>query len=154
MASPIVGQATLTPAQIDQLKQGLWYVNLHTAAHPGGELRGQFIPLFPRPGGAARENEADRGLTVGVASDSAYRRATSVRPPAEPASHTPAVPRLRRSCHPCACRPGQAGERPAVVAHARERIAERAAGIVETALAQAHAAERLAHRVYQYGGSV
>jgi hypothetical protein len=27
--------------QVDQLKQGLWYVNLHTAAHPGGELRGQ-----------------------------------------------------------------------------------------------------------------
>jgi len=41
MASPIVGQATLTPTQLDQLKQGLWYVNLHTAAHPGGELRGQ-----------------------------------------------------------------------------------------------------------------
>jgi hypothetical protein len=41
MASPIVGQATLTPTQIDQVKQGLWYVNLHTAAHPGGELRGQ-----------------------------------------------------------------------------------------------------------------
>jgi len=41
MASPIVGQATLTQAQVDQLKQGLWYVNLHTAANPGGELRGQ-----------------------------------------------------------------------------------------------------------------
>ena len=41
LASPIVGQATLTPAQVDQLKQGLWYVNLHTAANPGGELRGQ-----------------------------------------------------------------------------------------------------------------
>jgi len=41
MASPIVGQAQLTAAQVDQLKQGLWYVNLHTAAHPGGELRGQ-----------------------------------------------------------------------------------------------------------------
>jgi hypothetical protein len=41
MASPIVGQTTLTQAQIDQLKQGLWYVNLHTAANPGGELRGQ-----------------------------------------------------------------------------------------------------------------
>ncbi len=41
MASPIEGSATLTPAQVDQLKAGLWYVNLHTAANPGGELRGQ-----------------------------------------------------------------------------------------------------------------
>ena len=41
MASPIVGQASLTSMQVDQVKQGLWYVNLHTAAHPGGELRGQ-----------------------------------------------------------------------------------------------------------------
>lgn len=41
LASPIVGSATLTPAQVDQFKQGLWYVNLHTAANPGGELRGQ-----------------------------------------------------------------------------------------------------------------
>ena len=41
LASPFSGQATLTPAQVDQVKQGLWYVNLHTAANPGGELRGQ-----------------------------------------------------------------------------------------------------------------
>ncbi len=41
LASPIVGSATLTPAQVDQVKQGLWYINLHTATHPGGELRGQ-----------------------------------------------------------------------------------------------------------------
>jgi hypothetical protein len=41
MASPIEGSATLTQAQVDQLKAGLWYVNLHTAANPGGEIRGQ-----------------------------------------------------------------------------------------------------------------
>ncbi len=41
MASPIVGSATLTQAQVDQLKAGMWYVNLHTAANPGGEIRGQ-----------------------------------------------------------------------------------------------------------------
>jgi hypothetical protein len=41
LASPITGSATLTPAQVDQLKAGLWYVNLHTAANPGGEIRGQ-----------------------------------------------------------------------------------------------------------------
>ncbi len=41
LASPIIGSATLTPAQVDQVKAGLWYINLHTAANPGGELRGQ-----------------------------------------------------------------------------------------------------------------
>ncbi len=41
LASPITGTATLTPAQLDQVKAGLWYINLHTAAHPGGEIRGQ-----------------------------------------------------------------------------------------------------------------
>jgi hypothetical protein len=40
-ASPIQGEARLTPQQADQLMSGQWYVNLHTAANPGGEIRGQ-----------------------------------------------------------------------------------------------------------------
>ena len=40
-ASPITGSASLTVAQMEQLRSGLWYVNLHTAANPGGEIRGQ-----------------------------------------------------------------------------------------------------------------
>jgi hypothetical protein len=43
-ASPFSGQATLTDAQIADLKKGLWYVNVHTAANPGGEIRGQVMP--------------------------------------------------------------------------------------------------------------
>ncbi len=39
--SPIIGNATLTAAQLADLKAGLYYLNLHTAANPGGELRGQ-----------------------------------------------------------------------------------------------------------------
>jgi hypothetical protein len=27
--------------QLQQLQSGLWYVNIHTTAHPGGEIRGQ-----------------------------------------------------------------------------------------------------------------
>jgi hypothetical protein len=39
--SPIHGTATLTDAQIADLRAGKWYVNVHTAANPGGEIRGQ-----------------------------------------------------------------------------------------------------------------
>lgn len=41
LASPITGKATLTDAQIADLKAGKWYFNVHTAANPGGEIRGQ-----------------------------------------------------------------------------------------------------------------
>lgn len=40
-ASPIKGTATLTDAQMADLMAGRWYANVHTAANPGGEVRGQ-----------------------------------------------------------------------------------------------------------------
>lgn len=42
--SPIKGQATLTPEQAQQLMAGDWYINIHTADHPAGEIRGQVVP--------------------------------------------------------------------------------------------------------------
>jgi Cu/Zn superoxide dismutase len=39
--SPIEGTATLTENQAADLLAGKWYANIHTAANPGGELRGQ-----------------------------------------------------------------------------------------------------------------
>jgi hypothetical protein len=41
MGSPMEGSATLTAAQVADLMAGRWYANIHTAAHPGGEIRGQ-----------------------------------------------------------------------------------------------------------------
>ena len=40
-ASPAEGSATLTDAQAADLMAGRYYVNVHTAANPGGEIRGQ-----------------------------------------------------------------------------------------------------------------
>ena len=42
--NPIKGQATLTPDQAKEFLAGKWYVNLHTQAHPAGEIRGQVVP--------------------------------------------------------------------------------------------------------------
>jgi hypothetical protein len=41
IASPVDGKATVTAEQAKDLLDGKWYFNLHTAANPGGEIRGQ-----------------------------------------------------------------------------------------------------------------
>ena len=41
MSTPSEGSATLTAAQAADLMAGRWYANVHTAANPGGEIRGQ-----------------------------------------------------------------------------------------------------------------
>ena len=41
--SPVEGKATLTAEQVADLMAGKWYANVHTAAHPGGEIRGQLM---------------------------------------------------------------------------------------------------------------
>jgi hypothetical protein len=41
--SPFEGSANLTEAQAADLLAGKWYVNVHTDAHKGGEIRGQVI---------------------------------------------------------------------------------------------------------------
>lgn len=41
IANGMEGSATLTAAQAADLMAGKWYANVHTAANPGGEVRGQ-----------------------------------------------------------------------------------------------------------------
>jgi hypothetical protein len=43
IVSPIVGTATLTPEQAKYLLAGKLYFNIHTAANPDGEIRGQVV---------------------------------------------------------------------------------------------------------------
>ena len=46
VTSPMEGRAILTPAQVADLMAGRWYANIHTAANPGGEVRGQMTPRY------------------------------------------------------------------------------------------------------------
>ncbi len=42
-AASFEGSATLTEAQANDLLAGRWYLNVHTEAHKGGEVRGQVV---------------------------------------------------------------------------------------------------------------
>lgn len=41
--SPVTGTATLTPEQIKDMAAGKYYVNVHTDANKGGEIRGTIM---------------------------------------------------------------------------------------------------------------
>lgn len=43
ITSPEEGSVTLTPTQVGDLLAGFWYANIHTAAFPNGEIRGQMM---------------------------------------------------------------------------------------------------------------
>ncbi|HKX41216.1 MAG TPA: CHRD domain-containing protein [Burkholderiaceae bacterium] len=42
-ASAVESSATLTETQAADLLAGKWYINVHTATNPGGEIRGQVM---------------------------------------------------------------------------------------------------------------
>ncbi|MGU7782005.1 CHRD domain-containing protein [Burkholderia sp. PU8-34] len=43
-ASPLSGQATLSPSDAQAFMAGDMYINVHTKDHPAGEIRGQVVP--------------------------------------------------------------------------------------------------------------
>jgi hypothetical protein len=47
LGSPIRGSAKVTAQEAEQILDGKWYVNVHTARNLGGEIRGQLKPLVP-----------------------------------------------------------------------------------------------------------
>jgi hypothetical protein len=61
LASPIIGQATLaTNSRVDSLINGFYYVNLHTPANPGGEIRGNIRVSGPIRLNAVLSGAAER----------------------------------------------------------------------------------------------
>jgi hypothetical protein len=58
--SPSIGSATIVGTQMSQFLANSWYLNIHTVAFPGGEIRGQVIT------GTAVPEPATLGL-VGLA---------------------------------------------------------------------------------------
>ena len=51
-ASPIIGSSALTAGQAASAAAGLFYINIHSAAFPGGEIRGQVRMQWMDLGGA------------------------------------------------------------------------------------------------------
>lgn len=44
LGNPLIGSAMISDAFENEIIAGLWYVNIHSSAFPGGEIRGQVVP--------------------------------------------------------------------------------------------------------------
>ena len=65
-ASPLTGtSAALNPTQEAQLLSGQWYINIHTAANSGGEIRGQVLPVRGDTNGDGKADILWRNGTTG-----------------------------------------------------------------------------------------
>lgn len=67
LGSPKTGSQVVTSQQRGQIIQGLWYVNVHTTNHPGGEIRAQVEPApieDPIPGPIPLSDQTLRLVTV------------------------------------------------------------------------------------------
>ena len=60
--SPMTGSTPYLAADEDAILSGRWYVNIHTAANPGGEIRGQLVPRVV-PMDAQQEVPANGAIT-------------------------------------------------------------------------------------------
>ncbi len=59
-ASPVTGSITMTDDQVKMLESHKLYVNVHTAANPGGEIRGQITRAKHKSGASTAMNETSK----------------------------------------------------------------------------------------------
>ena len=73
LGSPIIGTTTLTTnTRVDSLINGFYYANLHTAAFPGGEIRGNIRVNGPVKLNAMLSGAAERPMSVTTVATGAF----------------------------------------------------------------------------------
>jgi hypothetical protein len=79
-------QVTLTDAQMNALRAGNYYFSVHSAAHPGGEIRGQILPQLSTPPGIGASGVGS--TAAGTTTATVFKNSltgSQVVPPASPA---------------------------------------------------------------------
>jgi len=72
LGPPVVGNTVIAAGQAADLLSDLWYLNLHTNAFPGGEIRGQVLCEIPRVGGEMIPVDSASLLVAGAQMNAAW----------------------------------------------------------------------------------
>ena len=69
----------ITPEQVEQLANGLLYINIHNTPFPGGEIRGQLLGCGPTPSPTATATATSTGTPNVTATPTATATSTAAR---------------------------------------------------------------------------
>ena len=89
--SPVSGSVTLTDDQAKALQSSKLYVNVHTAANPSGEIRGQIVGSHARKARAKAKAAAAASSTAAPATPAPATPAPATPAPAASAPAAPAA---------------------------------------------------------------